>query len=282
MSSENTKQKLITKVWKLTPFWLRALLTGVSSFLFLFAIRFALAEHGGVINTLAFLFMFLAIGGAVWTIFGAFIKQSPTFKASKSSPRVLRIILVFTLFPILWGIAGGIGTSLAVGILPYSSQELAEQAEREARNQAEAKKKAAEDAVKAEAEAQKQKEDEAKRAEADAAKAEADRIKELEELQKSDPLKYTAEICRAGEGNPYLQVDLNDRSFFINSGSAGDTKGEVTLVCVMNAMNFSSPFISSISSTNSLAGTKTWSEKGFNYQWSYHPDSGVSLSGQAE
>ena len=283
MTKENaTKQNTLSKTLRATPFWLRTVLTGMFSFLFLFSIRFANPESGAFLYVLGMLLMLLTIGGIVWSVFGAFRKQSPTFKAPKPAPRPLRIVLVFTLIPLLWIFAGGTGTSVAVGILPYSDQELAKQAERAAQAQADAKKKAIEDAAKAEAEAQKQKEDEQKRAEADAAKAEADKIKALEELQKSDPLKYTAEICRAGEDNSYLEVDLKDRSFFINSGSSSDTKGEVMLACVMTAMDFSSPLISSIGSTNALAGTKTWSEKGFNYQWSYHPDSGVSLSGQAK
>ena len=283
MSEEKSnKQNIVSKTLRSTPFWLRSVLTGVFSFLFLFSIRFANPE-GGAFLYLAGIFLFLlTMGGMVWSVFGAFRKQSPTFKAAKPAPRALRIVLVFTLIPLLWIFAGGIGTSVAVGILPYSSEELAKRAERAAQAQADAKKKAIEDAAKAEAEAQKQKEDEQKRATADAAKAEADRIQALEELQKSDPLKYTAEVCRAGEDNPYLEVDLKDRSLFINSGSSSDTKGEVMLACVMTAMDFSSPFISSIGSTNALAGTKTWSEKGFDYQWSYHPDSGVSLSGQSQ
>lgn len=281
-SKEPTKQNLVAKTLRGTPFWLRAVLTGVFSFLFLFSIRFANSEGGAFLSLLGILFMLMTISGMVWSVFGAFRKQSPTFKSAKPTTRALRITLVFTLIPLLWMIAAGSGTVVAVGILPYSSEELAKRAESAAKEEAAAKKKAIEDAAKAEAEAQKQKEDEQKRAEADAAKAEADRIKALEELQKSDPLKYTAEVCLAGEENPYLQVDLKDRSFFINSGSSSDTKGEVMLACVMTAMDFSSPFISSIGATNALAGTKTWSEKGFDYQWSYHPDSGVSLSGQAK
>jgi hypothetical protein len=273
---------LFTRAFKSVPFWLRSVITAAACFVALLSIRF----DAPPLSLLFVIFVFL---GMAWTAVAAFRKQPPTFRARKPFPRFARIILLLTVIPILWVAAAGAGTVMAEAVAPLSQQELAERAEQAALDKAAADERAraeAEQAVLDKAAA-----DERARAEADqratqeaaeAAEAAARERADLEALRTTDPLEYMTVACEGDRTSRYLEVDLEGKAFFVSSGSSTDPDGRAMVVCIESAMDFSSPLRASIAATNALAGTKTWSENGFDYQWTYHPDAGLNLSGQAQ
>jgi hypothetical protein len=46
---------------------------------------------------------------------------------------------------------------------------------------------------------------------------------------------------------------------------------------LFKVLAFSEPLKQSIATTNSLAGNKTWAERGLNISWTYHPQNGLNM-----
>ncbi len=159
-----------------------------------------------------------------------------------------------------------------------AEEEAREKAEEEAEAAQKAKEKAA-----AEAEAKKKAEERAaqEKAEAEerAAQEEAEaQVEYLESLRKK-PLRYAQHVC--SEAYPatsrYFRISRDD-SAFLSTGNSEDEDGLKVLGCVNFALGWSSALQGSVSSTSALAGTRTWSENGLDYQWTYHPDHGLNMS----
>ena len=76
----------------------------------------------------------------------------------------------------------------------------------------------------------------------------------------------------------YLSVDPDGQSAHFSYHHTGADMFRVFEVM----MGFSEPLKQAIASTNAMQGTRTWSERGMNFSWAYHPDNGLNLSIQVQ
>lgn len=284
-------------------FWKRLAIFSGWTFL-LYAVAFRLIPD---LLPLTIIVMLILMG---WTFFGMFRKVSAS-KPNKKKMRPVwqRIIAGVLLAPLAFVTAVGTGAAIGLAIKPYSAQELAEReavAAAEARAEvirvAAEKKQKAEEAKRAEdkaeadrlAEEERKKSEETKRvAEENKKQAEAElaldedleaEIRKVEELKGSNPLVYAAQYCgltlwgSAYGASEYVLASDDGSTLFMTTKSAEDIVGEMVLICVSDALEFSGPLRASISSTNALAGTKTFEENKLSYEWSYHPSVGLNMS----
>jgi len=258
---------------KARPLWQRIVI--LAALLFVAGVMVRLAEP------LGWLLLLLGLFAVGWVIAGGF-KRRETAEGSKNS--IVRGLLMIPVGLLAVAVVFPTGGITGEAIKPLSDQELAErdrlaseraaQEAREAEAQAEAQ--AEEEAV-AQAEAKLQAEAQAE--EEAVAQAEADSSRLLD-LRENKPLIYVQEVCKNLDAplTPYYQVDPAGESAFLTTLSASDEGGISALTCVQFTLEWSQPFLSTVSSTSALAGTRTWSEKGLSYQWTYHPDSGLNMS----
>lgn len=275
--------------WSKTPFWARLVALLGTAFIFMFSIRFK--EAGGWPLLLVMLFLV----EVVWLIIAAFKKVAPGANGRKGSRRVTRILVLLLVVPIVLITVMGFGTVTATAIAPYSAEEIAAQQARkaeeerrtQARKAAEEAKKASEAATEAQAKATADANAiSAQQAAAEKAAAEQDAAeqKRLADLKSSKPILYAAEYCqlmasRIGmSSSPYLTVDKTGSTLFLTTKSSSDNRGAFMFACVSKALSLSAPLLSSISSTNALAGTKSWTENNMDFEWSFHPNSGLNMS----
>jgi len=284
-------------------FWKRLAIFSGWTFL-LYAIAFRLIPD---LLPLTIIVMLILMG---WTFFGMFRKVSAS-KPNKKKMRPVwqRIIAGVLLAPLAFLTAVGSGAAIGLAIKPYSAQELAEQeAVAAAEERAEAvrvaaeKQKKAEEAKQAEdkaeadrlAEIERKKSEETKRiAEANQKEAEAKlaadkeaeaEIEKVRELKGSNPLLYAAQYCGLSlwgsidGASEYVTASEDGSTLFLTTKSGDDIIGEMVLICVAEALEFSAPFVASVERTNALAGTKTWEENKLSYEWSYHPSVGLNMS----
>jgi|GEM_PF-1416447 len=276
---------------KARPLWQRIVI--LAALLFVAGVMVRLAEP------LGWLLLLLGLFAVGWVIAGGF-KRRETAEGSKNS--IVRGLLMIPVGLLAVAVVFPTGGITGEAIKPLSDQELAErdrlaseraaqeareaeaqaeaQAEEEAVAQAEAKLQAeaqAEEEAVAQAEAKLQAEAQAE--EEAVAQAEADSSRLLD-LRENKPLIYVQEVCKNLDAplTPYYQVDPAGESAFLTTLSASDEGGISALTCVQFTLEWSQPFLSTVSSTSALAGTRTWSEKGLSYQWTYHPDSGLNMS----
>lgn len=188
------------------------------------------------------------------------VKRRETAEGSKNS-----IVKSLLMIPVgLLAIAVAFPTCGIVGeaIKPLSAQELADRDRR-------ASERAAQEAREVEAQAEQEA----------VAPAEADASRLLDQRE-SKPLIYVQEVCKSLDAplTPFYQVDPAGESAFLTTLSSSDEGGISALACVHFTLEWSQLFLSTVSSTSALAGTRTWSEKGLSYQWTYHPDSELNMS----
>lgn len=284
-------------------FWKRLAIFSGWTFL-LYAIAFRLIPD---LLPFTIIVMLILMG---WTFFGIFRKVSASNpNKKKMRPVWQRIIAGALLAPLAFISAVGSGAAIGLAIKPYSAQELAEQeavAAAEARaevirvaaekKQKEEEAKRAEDKAEADrlAEEERKKTEETKRvAEENKKQTEAEiasdketetAISKVKELKVSNPLLYAAQYCgltlwgSVYGASEYVIASDDGSTLFLTTKSAEDIVGEMVLICVSDALEFSGPLRASISSTNSLAGTKTFEENKMNYEWSYHPSVGLNMS----
>ena len=240
---------------KARPLWQRIVI--LAALLFVAGVMFRLAEP------LGWLLLLLGLFAVGWVIAGGF-KRRETAEGSKNS--IVRGLLMIPVGLLAVAVVFPTGGITGEAIKPLSDQELAERDRL-------ASERAAQEAREAEAQAEAQAEEEA------VAQAEADSSRLLD-LRENKPLIYVQEVCKNLDAplTPYYQVDPAGESAFLTTLSASDEGGISALTCVQFTLEWSQPFLSTVSSTSALAGTRTWSEKGLSYQWTYHPDSGLNMS----
>ena len=96
------------------------------------------------------------------------------------------------------------------------------------------------------------------------------------------PAVRAREMCEQNGikyGN-YLFVDADGGSLFLTTGKSGDASGTACQRIVEEALQFSEPLKMTIAHTTSVAGTKHFTEKGFDYSWHFHPDIGLNITAQ--
>ena len=240
---------------KARPLWQRIVI--LAALLFVAGVMVRLAEP------LGWLLLLLGLFAVGWVIAGGF-KRRETAEGSKNS--IVRGLLMIPVGLLAVAVVFPTGGITGEAIKPLSDQELAERDRL-------ASERAAQEAREAEAQAEAQAEEEA------VAQAEADSSRLLD-LRENKPLIYVQEVCKNLDAplTPYYQVDPAGESAFLTTLSASDEGGISALTCVQFTLEWSQPFLSTVSSTSALAGTRTWSEKGLSYQWTYHPDSGLNMS----
>lgn len=267
------------------------------------ALSFAFSVSMRAFVGVSVLLFLLAIAAGIWLIFGAF-KSVKAYEAlgTKASSRGKRIVAWLLLTPVLFFGAATTGQGIGLALNPYTQQELAEAKAKELAQQAQDLKREAEQRLaedKAAEEARQKAEQEARDKAASAAKVEAEaaakaqseleqaqideinaKAQELEKLKASSPLAYAYDSCVLDgyiyEG--YVTIADDGSSLFITTLSGEDVYGIVSFTCIAEKLAMSAPLLSSIESTNSLAGTKTWNENGLDYQWSYHPSTGLNVA----
>lgn len=122
---------------------------------------------------------------------------------------------------------------------------------------------------------------------AKAEKQEAE-LKRINDLKGPTPLLYAAESCALElqslkiDSYKYVSTSEDGTSLFLSTTDAYDISGLLVFNCVKEKLEFSRALVSSIESTNALAGTKTWDENRMQLQWSYHPRTGLNLAIQRE
>jgi hypothetical protein len=290
----STIRRIATRL-KAVSFSRRLLALGVFTFVFSLAMR--------PFPEFALLFFMLAAAASVWLLLGAF-QSVNSYEAlgTKASSRGKRIVAWVLLTPLVFLAAAATGQGIGLSLKPYSQQELAEQKVEELEQQAQALKLEAEQrlaADKATEELRQKEEQEARDKAAAEAKAKSEaaaeakseleqaqvdelnaRAFELEKIKVSSPLTFAYETCVLGgfiyEG--YVTIADDGSSLFVTTLSGDDVYGIVSFTCLAENLEMSAPLLSSIESTNSLAGTKTWNENGLDYQWSYHPSTGLNVS----